>query len=106
MRRWTRLSMRCKVSHVLSLQKRLPRVLTSFLPFLLGKHAGDFLLGAKPSLADVVVFGIVRSLEGYSVFSDVMINSRLQPWYARMTQLTGPPARVNPATPPSGGATP
>ena len=49
-------------------------------------------------MADVVVFGVFRSLEGYAVFADLMFNSRLQPWYARMVARVGPTARL-PAAP-------
>ena len=33
---------------------------------------------------DLAVFGVIRAIAGMDTFTDVMANTRLQPWYARM----------------------
>lgn len=60
-------------------------------PSLIIPCAGnDFLGGASsPTLADVTVFGALRSLEGLATFDDMMANTAVGPWYARMQKATG-----------------
>ena len=51
----------------------------------------DFLSGsATPGVADVTVFGALRSLEGLNTFRDLMAHSKVGPWYERMRQAVGP----------------
>ena len=59
-----------------------------------GDHA--FQGGAAPNAADLSVFGVLRSLEGYDTFADLLDNTHVGGWYKRMEQQVGAPARVNP----------
>jgi microsomal prostaglandin-E synthase 2 len=52
--------------------------------------------GAHPNAADVSVFGVLRSLEGYDTFDDMLANTRISEWYTRMAGVVGEPARTNP----------
>ena len=54
----------------------------------------DFLGGRDPNLADLAVFGVIRAIAGMDTFTDVMANTRLQPWYARMAAAVGEPSRL------------
>lgn len=53
----------------------------------------SFLGGDAPNLADVSVFGVLRSLEGYPTFDDMLANTDVQSWYERMTAVVGTSAR-------------
>lgn len=52
--------------------------------------------GAAPNLADLAVFGVVRSVVGTDTFRDLMLHSDIAPWYDRMVQAVGGSARVEP----------
>ena len=54
----------------------------------------SFLGGAAPNLADVSVFGVLRSLEGYPTFDDMVANTDILPWYERMAAVVGASARM------------
>jgi microsomal prostaglandin-E synthase 2 len=54
-----------------------------------------FLGGASPDLADLAVFGVVRAVTGTDTFNDLMQNSRIGGWYARMFEAVGPSARLS-----------
>ena len=53
----------------------------------------DFLGGGAPNLADVSVFGVLRSLEGYPTFDDMLVNTDVGGWYERMAAVVGSSAR-------------
>ncbi|XP_075041229.1 prostaglandin E synthase 2 [Mixophyes fleayi] len=44
-----------------------------------------FLGGAQPNLADLAVYGVLRVMEGLQSFDDMMLNTKIKPWYQRMT---------------------
>ncbi|KAA8492650.1 Prostaglandin E synthase 2 [Porphyridium purpureum] len=49
----------------------------------------DFLGGDKPNLADLAIFGVLRSVESMDTFNDMMAHSNIKPWYERMQQQVG-----------------
>jgi microsomal prostaglandin-E synthase 2 len=53
-----------------------------------------FLGGAAPNLADLSVFGVVRSVVGTDTFMDLMHETQIGPWYERMMAAVGEPARL------------
>lgn len=50
--------------------------------------------GKVPNLADLAVFGVVRSVVGTDTFRDLMLNTDIAPWYDRMVTAVGDTARV------------
>ena len=46
--------------------------------------------GDKPSLSDLAVFGIFHCIKGLDAHKDVLANTRIGPWYERMTVEVGP----------------
>lgn len=51
----------------------------------------EFMSGAsKPGLADLALYGALRSMEGLDTLTDVIANTRIQLWYERMTAAVGP----------------
>ncbi|XP_073397211.1 prostaglandin E synthase 2 [Dendrobates tinctorius] len=50
----------------------------------LGKER-KFLGGLQPNLADLAVYGVLRVMEGLQSFDDMMANTKIKPWYQRMT---------------------
>ncbi|PIO25690.1 hypothetical protein AB205_0111950 [Aquarana catesbeiana] len=44
-----------------------------------------FLGGSEPNLADLAVYGVLRVMEGLKAFDDMMANTKIKPWYQRMT---------------------
>ncbi|KAG8554900.1 hypothetical protein GDO81_003930 [Engystomops pustulosus] len=50
-----------------------------------GKHRA-FLGGSQPNLADLAVYGVLRVMEGLQSFDDMMANTKIKPWYQRMTK--------------------
>lgn len=50
--------------------------------------------GAQPDLADLAVFGVLRSVWGTDTFNDVMCSTRMGQWYGRMCERVGPSARL------------
>ena len=59
-------------------------------------HVGDqaFMGGAHPCLADIEVFGVLRSIVGTDTFMDVQHNTRIGPWYERMMKEVGTSSRI------------
>ncbi|KAM4665134.1 prostaglandin E synthase 2 [Discoglossus pictus] len=49
-----------------------------------GKHR-SFLGGKDPNLADLAVYGVLRVMEGLESFDDLMANTKIRPWYQRMS---------------------
>ncbi|GJD10053.1 Prostaglandin E synthase 2 [Galdieria sulphuraria] len=45
--------------------------------------------GEQPALTDLVMFGVVRSLEYYDVFQDIQANTDMNSWYQKMQRLVG-----------------
>jgi microsomal prostaglandin-E synthase 2 len=54
-----------------------------------------FLGGKEPNMADLSVFGVIRSVQGLDTFEDLMQNTQLKPWFTRMTEKVGPTSRVS-----------
>lgn len=53
-----------------------------------------FLGGDAPNLADLSMFGVIRSVTGTDTFMDLMHNSRIAPWYERMMAVVGASSRI------------
>ncbi|XP_017283273.1 prostaglandin E synthase 2 [Kryptolebias marmoratus] len=47
-----------------------------------------FMGGDQPNLADLAVFGVLRVMEGLQAFDDMMKNTKIKHWYARMDRAT------------------
>lgn len=56
----------------------------------------EFMGGNEPNLADLAVFGVIRSVVGTPAFNDLMHNSSILPWYKRMMDSVGSSSRTNP----------
>ena len=61
----------------------------------------EFHGGSSPDMADLAVFGVLRSVEGLDTFDDAMGNTSLGGWYGRMRTAVGPSSRVEVVTEPS-----
>lgn len=48
-----------------------------------------FFGGSKPNLADISMFGVIRSVTGTDTFMDLMHNTRIGPWYEHMMAAVG-----------------
>lgn len=48
-----------------------------------------FLGGNRPDIADISVFGAMRSIEGLDTMQDALKHSRVGPWYERMKSAVG-----------------
>ncbi|XP_067826043.1 prostaglandin E synthase 2 [Heptranchias perlo] len=48
-----------------------------------GEHR-PFMGGNSPNLADLAVYGVLRVMEGLEAFDDMMVNTKIKPWYRRM----------------------
>ena len=44
----------------------------------------SFLGGKEPNLADLNMYGVISAIEGLDAFQDLMDNTDIRPWYARM----------------------
>lgn len=55
---------------------------------------GPFHGGAAPDLADLAVFGVVRSVTGTDTFNDLMHHTRIGGWYEAMFTAVGTSARL------------
>ena len=55
-----------------------------------------YLGGAAPNLADLAVFGVMRSIVGTDTFHDILhadaVDARFAAWYERMMAVVGPSA--------------
>ncbi|CAM4571744.1 unnamed protein product [Lepidochelys kempii] len=54
----------------------------------IGKHR-PFMGGSQPNLADLAVYGVLRVMEGLEAYDDMMIHTKIQPWYHRMEKAIG-----------------
>jgi microsomal prostaglandin-E synthase 2 len=54
----------------------------------------EFFGGQAPSKADIVVFGVLRSLSNLDTNKDIMQYSRIAPWYRRMAREVGNSPRI------------
>ena len=55
----------------------------------------DFLGGDQPNLADLAVFGVVKSVTGTDAFMDLMHHTHIGKWYERMMAEVSTSARVS-----------
>lgn len=46
----------------------------------------QFMGGERPNLADLSVFGVLRSIEGCMAFDDLLLNTSIRPWYFAMKE--------------------
>lgn len=53
-----------------------------------------FMGGEKPNLADLSVFGVIRSVTGTDTFMDLMHNTEISLWYERMMAAVGESSRL------------
>ena len=53
-----------------------------------------FMGGARPNLADLSMFGVIRSVTGTDTFMDLMHKTSISSWYERMMSVVGPSARL------------
>ncbi|CAK0763286.1 hypothetical protein CVIRNUC_003042 [Coccomyxa viridis] len=53
-------------------------------------HGGD-----EPDLADIAVFGVIRSVTCTDTFMDLMHNSRISDWYEQMMKAVGDSSRLS-----------
>ncbi|XP_033339571.1 prostaglandin E synthase Su(P) [Megalopta genalis] len=49
-------------------------------------RGGKFMGGERPNLADLGVYGILKSIEGCTAFQDALNNTKLTIWYSAMTK--------------------
>jgi len=61
-----------------------------------GMNGMDFHGGKKPDLADLSVYGVIRAVEGFQSFKDMLANTNIGPWYFRVKEAIGTSARTNP----------
>lgn len=54
----------------------------------------QFLGGNEPNMADLSLFGVIRSVVGLDTFDAVMQNTSIEPWFTRMTNAVGPSSRI------------
>lgn len=60
-----------------------------------GLHSQDYMGGSKPNLADISAFGVIRSVTGTPSFMDLMHNTSISDWYARMMEVVGADSRTS-----------
>jgi microsomal prostaglandin-E synthase 2 len=70
-----------KKYNIVDERKELEEVLLEWITALNGK---DYLHGDKITMPDLLVFGILRSIEGFDTFDFVMSNDALRQWYGRV----------------------
>ncbi|XP_057489886.1 uncharacterized protein LOC130775865 [Actinidia eriantha] len=54
----------------------------------------NFLGGSNPNLADLAVFGILRPIRHLKSGRDMVENTRIGDWYARMESTVGESSRI------------
>lgn len=54
-----------------------------------------FLGGKTPNLADISVFGVMKSITGTDTFMDLQHKTRIGPWYERMFETVGETSRLS-----------
>jgi microsomal prostaglandin-E synthase 2 len=57
--------------------------------FLTAVGSRDFMGGAKPNLADLAVYGVLKAVQGTNTYNDVIVNTDIGPWLVRMTIAVG-----------------
>lgn len=50
------------------------------------QNGGKFMGGDQPNLADLAVYGILKSVEGCKAFQDALDNTKLDTWFSAMTK--------------------
>ena len=55
----------------------------------------SFLGGDAPNLADLAVFGVIRSVTCTDTFNALMHSTGIGPWYARMMGAVGQSSRLS-----------
>ena len=55
----------------------------------------DFLGGSQPNLADLAVFGVVKSVTGTDAYMDLMHHTDIGKWYERMMSQVSSSSRVS-----------
>lgn len=50
------------------------------------QRGGKFMGGDQPNLADLAVYGILKSIEGCTAFQDALDNTKLNTWFGAMTK--------------------
>lgn len=63
--------------------------------YLLTFPAHRFHGGAEPDLADLSVFGVIRSITCTETFMDLMHTTRIGPWYEHMMDAVGNSSRLS-----------
>jgi len=53
-----------------------------------------FMGGDEPNLADLSMFGVIRSITGTDTFMDMLHQSRISGWYESMMAAVGPSSRI------------
>lgn len=51
----------------------------------------------RPTLADLGIFGVLRAIQDYDTFDEVMANTKISSWYFRVAEAVGDSARIDPA---------
>jgi len=54
----------------------------------------QFMGGNTPNLADLAVYGVLRSIEGLRAFEDMLAHTTIKDWYLRVQQEVGKPSRL------------
>lgn len=54
----------------------------------------QFLGGSEPNMADLSLFGVIRSVVGLDTFDALLQNTSIEPWFTRMTKAVGPSSRI------------
>lgn len=54
----------------------------------------SFMGGSKPNLADLAVFGVLRPLRYLTAGKEMLANTSIGPWYARMEEAVGNSSRI------------
>lgn len=57
-----------------------------------------FMGGERPNLADLAVYGVLRSIEGLDAWHDLIENTNIGVWYGRVSKSIGPASRTNPVS--------
>ncbi|GMF21650.1 unnamed protein product [Phytophthora lilii] len=53
-----------------------------------------FLGGEEPNMADLSVFGVLRAMHGLDTYNDMMRETKIEPWFTRMTAKVGASSRT------------
>lgn len=54
-----------------------------------------FMGGSEPNMADLAVFGVVKSVTGTDTFMDLMHNTAISKWYEQMMGEVGSSSRIS-----------